>query len=820
MKKIILFTIILAVICTSFLVAAKVSAFEPLEELIPKMKIPIPQLEPFQKPTYVEQEGKGYIFIPWIAQYVSAMYKYALAIGSIIAVIAVMVGGILYLTSAGAPGRIEQGKNIIIGAITGLLIIIFSYIFLNTINPELINLKPIRIQAVKQEQLTVGAYCKDLGAGFNVVTPSGVKEGTTGNEQYFACNKTYTVKSAAADVIVPEGQQCDGSYCAGRAACVDFEGKKQCLTVLFRGRAHGDTLNSSTFNRYIDEIQIRGYPAGAVGAKITEDIDGEYVIPLTEQIEKDIKKFEKVYFHLEINDSDCYPNYIYALNKDYDIIDLALDAIGCALSPTNDDDYYAVKDYRPGSKEAIWGMPADIKQHDDDDPLTYGSKCETCVVIEWTKPQYMFSYRKPWCQFWDVQDLLANVKNGGTEVNFDIDVFPEDPHDPGYTSIAEWDLLSGDKNPDEYPYMDSKVDGCQSPSSNVPEIPGMTCSNYFEQKVITAHEAGVPEEYEGKTMSCRPIGLETNQIPKFEWSLGSENQACDNLTDAAEKAPGDGQGVYSFPSLTPQVLRDAAKKAKSDGKESLICQSGMSCQFQNENVADCVPAVGVTTKYCYGYCGELGTQPEVKPGDPCKQGQCPPYQGKTLYCAKDKNVCHYGKWADPCDAFSQCAPGFICATVDTNPGVKEQICVKENAQVWQACGSVGSGTNCGTSTNLMQCTTVSYRSTDQICTVAGVGSASEVKVCMPLDISDEIGQGACGCNGSSDCPGYNNPQVDLDFCSKPGGISSHNFCSEGIEGAWCDPSADPKTTAGATPTGLECYEIMGFPTHGLLRPLP
>lgn len=101
-------------------------------------------------------DNTGECEIPWIAEYIQGMYKYGLGIGGILAAIMLMAGGVLWLVSAGDVSRITQAKDLIIGSITGLMILMGSYILLSQINPELLNLRPISIKMIDQILLEPG----------------------------------------------------------------------------------------------------------------------------------------------------------------------------------------------------------------------------------------------------------------------------------------------------------------------------------------------------------------------------------------------------------------------------------------------------------------------------------------------------------------------------------------------------------------------------------------------------------------------------------------------------------------------------------------
>ena len=92
--------------------------------------------------------------IPWIANYIQGIYKYALGIAGILATVVMMFGGFLWLMSAGNPQMIGDAKNWITGAVTGLILLFTSYIILYTVNPELTILKPITLGTISQMEDT------------------------------------------------------------------------------------------------------------------------------------------------------------------------------------------------------------------------------------------------------------------------------------------------------------------------------------------------------------------------------------------------------------------------------------------------------------------------------------------------------------------------------------------------------------------------------------------------------------------------------------------------------------------------------------------
>lgn len=113
---------------------------------VPKPEVQIPGLPDWTPQTINEGDTAK---ISYLADYIIAIYKYGLIIGAILAVTVITIGGIMYLTAAGAPELITTAKNLIYGAISGVILLLGSYLLLTTINPNLVNLNPIEIQTIK-----------------------------------------------------------------------------------------------------------------------------------------------------------------------------------------------------------------------------------------------------------------------------------------------------------------------------------------------------------------------------------------------------------------------------------------------------------------------------------------------------------------------------------------------------------------------------------------------------------------------------------------------------------------------------------------------
>ncbi|MBU0732043.1 pilin [Patescibacteria group bacterium] len=76
-----------------------------------------------------------------LPQYITIVYRFAIGVISLLAVLMIVFGGFNWITAAGNEQRIGDAKSTIIAAIVGLIIALTSYTLLNTINPNLVSMR-------------------------------------------------------------------------------------------------------------------------------------------------------------------------------------------------------------------------------------------------------------------------------------------------------------------------------------------------------------------------------------------------------------------------------------------------------------------------------------------------------------------------------------------------------------------------------------------------------------------------------------------------------------------------------------------------------
>lgn len=96
----------------------------------------LPPYEPIEDIPIVGKQSE-------LTAYLKAIFQFGIATIAIVSVVAIMVGGYLYIFSGGSKG-VERAKSIIVNALLGLGLALVSWIIIYTINPDLIELKGIR----------------------------------------------------------------------------------------------------------------------------------------------------------------------------------------------------------------------------------------------------------------------------------------------------------------------------------------------------------------------------------------------------------------------------------------------------------------------------------------------------------------------------------------------------------------------------------------------------------------------------------------------------------------------------------------------------
>ncbi len=122
----------------------------PFHSLTPSVSVTVPGLH-FGS-AHVEGDQ---VVIPFLSDYIKAWYNYLILIASLVAVVAIIYGGFLYLVG-GVAGESKQGLEIIKNSVIGVVLVMGAYVTLHTINPATLNLDALRMPTINTVDLIDG----------------------------------------------------------------------------------------------------------------------------------------------------------------------------------------------------------------------------------------------------------------------------------------------------------------------------------------------------------------------------------------------------------------------------------------------------------------------------------------------------------------------------------------------------------------------------------------------------------------------------------------------------------------------------------------
>ncbi|MDD4412878.1 MAG: lytic transglycosylase domain-containing protein [Patescibacteria group bacterium] len=142
------------------------SSMPTIQNPFDTLSIKIPGMQRFTDSIIMQDDQGRTIFqTNWIAEYMIGWYNYLIGIIGIIALVSIAIGGVLWVTSGGNPGKINNAKNWITNALFGLIVALLSYTILYLINADLVIWKPLKL--VKVEEVPI-VFTSGGGSFINV----------------------------------------------------------------------------------------------------------------------------------------------------------------------------------------------------------------------------------------------------------------------------------------------------------------------------------------------------------------------------------------------------------------------------------------------------------------------------------------------------------------------------------------------------------------------------------------------------------------------------------------------------------------------------
>lgn len=127
--------------------SAQVATTETREpELVfakPVLNIDIPTVS-FSEP----KEVNGAVESSVLGEYISGLYQYLIVIATTMAIVMVMIGGFQYTVGAANQEQLAKGKKRIKNGVTGLILLLLTYVILFSVNPQLLRTGVITLPVV------------------------------------------------------------------------------------------------------------------------------------------------------------------------------------------------------------------------------------------------------------------------------------------------------------------------------------------------------------------------------------------------------------------------------------------------------------------------------------------------------------------------------------------------------------------------------------------------------------------------------------------------------------------------------------------------
>ncbi|MDD2656240.1 MAG: hypothetical protein PHQ18_01575 [Patescibacteria group bacterium] len=151
-----------------------------------------------------------------VGEFIKFIYQYGFIVGSVVAVMVIIVAGVMYIFSGGNSDTVGQAKKKIMGSVIGLILMALSYTILNTINPYLVNFRLPSIWAINTEGIAP-IYCENLGGDVKIALANAQSSSSTINidkAQWFDIS-TSTIALCGNNYYVDKtgGQSCLGQTC-------------------------------------------------------------------------------------------------------------------------------------------------------------------------------------------------------------------------------------------------------------------------------------------------------------------------------------------------------------------------------------------------------------------------------------------------------------------------------------------------------------------------------------------------------------------------------------------------------------------------------
>lgn len=148
-----------------------------------------------------------------LPEYINYLYLFGLGLIALLALVQMMIGGLTYIFAAGNVAKFEIAKDTIKQALLGLGLLLVSYLFLRTINPDLVNLRNPSLTLIEfafqdaNWRWTSGS-CSNFGSGWGA-TSAFHCEGARPSVSAVCCGLHSPRPQDYRWALIPAGESCD-----------------------------------------------------------------------------------------------------------------------------------------------------------------------------------------------------------------------------------------------------------------------------------------------------------------------------------------------------------------------------------------------------------------------------------------------------------------------------------------------------------------------------------------------------------------------------------------------------------------------------------
>lgn len=155
-----------------------------------------------------------------LSGYLAVVYKWLVGSAAVFAVVVMMIGGIQYMLAGGSAQGVSQAKEKITNALTGMVLLLATYLILYTVNPQLVSLRVPPFPRVRPIVLADGQACEALYAsGVTLEMRQGgvvhQKDGRNDGRptSTYSCGEDATITHDAGGSPTNQDQMCVYTYC-------------------------------------------------------------------------------------------------------------------------------------------------------------------------------------------------------------------------------------------------------------------------------------------------------------------------------------------------------------------------------------------------------------------------------------------------------------------------------------------------------------------------------------------------------------------------------------------------------------------------------